>query len=96
MNDPVIVASRNFLARTEPGKGDEHPDDGVSGDVKVRIRSIPHVTTARLLRRRDVLCHTVFTVEGLHAFDDPRRALIHLGVHIQCINHELQLRGTQP
>lgn len=93
MNDPVIVASRKSLARESPGRGDDHPDDGVPGTTKVRIRSIPNVSTARLLRRLDHL-NQLLSPEGMRLHDDTRRALIHLGVHRQAIRHELDMRGT--
>lgn len=92
MADPVIVQSRQSQQRTAPGNGATLPDCGTPGDKHIKIRSIPNVPTARLLRRAEYLHHQLANPEALHAFDMPRRTLIHYGVNLQAIRHELSLR----
>lgn len=91
MTDPVIAKGMEFLRRTSPGSGGK--DDGHPGTVHVRMRSIHILSTERLQRRAAQLHHEVRTPEGLHAFDGPRRELIHRSLHLKCIEHELTLRG---
>jgi ABC-type cobalamin/Fe3+-siderophores transport system ATPase subunit len=71
-------------------------DDGHSGDVSVKVKSIPHLPTARLERRAAVLHHMTQTPEGLHAFDDVRRELVHHSIRLLAITHELKLRKAMP
>jgi hypothetical protein len=83
-----------YSQRTEPGPGADKDDDGVPGTTKVKLRSTPHVPTARLLRRRDHLVWLCRTAEGLRSWDESRRSLIEQGCHLVVIEHELALRGV--
>ena len=62
----------------------------------VRTRSIPNVPTERLcvdLWRLHTMLHTV---DGLRAFDGPRRNLFDQGVKARRIATELATRGLSP
>jgi hypothetical protein len=95
MSDPVIAAAFASMARSAPGNPLD-VDDGHPGSMHVRIRSIPHLPTARLVRRVAHLNAILDSPDGMHAFDDGRRALVHLGVHRMAIVHELNMRGVAP
>jgi len=92
MGDPHISLALDLLTSSEPGPGMMMKDCGISGEVSIRLRSVKHVPTARLERRVQVLNQILFTQEGLHAFDGPRRQLIYYGMTLRVINHELNLR----
>ena len=91
--DAILNQWSESRQRTTPGPGAGLKDDGHPGDKSIRIRSIPNVATARLKRRAEHINKTINTPEGLHKFDEPRRSLIHLGVNLLAIKHELRLRG---
>jgi hypothetical protein len=69
-------------------------DCGTPGTVKVRLRSVPHVSTGRLARRLAVLHDAFHTPAGLHAFDGPRDALIRNGLILVAIRDALAARGA--
>lgn len=87
----VVDQMERFLARTEPGPGRDAKDDDVPGTSHLKLRSIPNVPTARLERRLEV-SRAEFTGLGLVRFDGPRRQLVEQGIHMLCIEHELNLR----
>lgn len=91
MSDPVLHQWKAFMQRTEPGRGKDVPDDGAGPAVK--NKSIPNVSTPRLKRAEAHLNKMINTPEGLHAFDQPKRSLIHTGTKLMMIRHELRLRG---
>jgi len=90
---PIGDQFRAHLARTEPGRGATEADEGVPGSSKVKMRSVPNVSTPRLERRLEHLHGMIHTTEGLHEWDQSRRSLIEQGIHTRTIAHELALRG---
>lgn len=82
------------MARTDPGAGARLDDDGLPGTTSLRLRSIPHAPTARLRRRWAHLHQLTDTPDGLHAWEQSRRALIEQAMHRRAIEHELVLRGV--
>jgi hypothetical protein len=80
-------------APTSPGRGMDAPDCGLPGATRLKTRSIPNVSTARLIRRVAVLHDMFHAPDGLHAFDGPRMNMIENGVKIVGIRNELRVRG---
>lgn len=80
------------MARTEPGRGVDAPDDGVTG---VKSKGIPNVATSRLHRSIESIHSRIHTEQGLHAWEDTRRGLIDNGMKAKMIGHELTLRGER-
>lgn len=66
----------------------------MDGSTKLRLRSVPHVDTDRLLARLRFLHDGFHTPHGLHAFDGPRRSLIDNGRIMIAIRDELAKRGV--
>lgn len=77
-----------------PGPGARRDDCGTSGFVKIHLKSIPNVPTARLQRRLTVLHDRIHTRNGLHGFEGTRRQLIETGLAIRCIVGELLRRDA--
>lgn len=86
------VAYETLMRRTEPGPGSYLPEEPWT-DAIPRFRSIPNVSSGRLLRSRLILHDRLHTSAGLHAFDEPRRSLVNDGLRLKAIQHELKLRG---
>lgn len=80
------------MARTSAGSGALKPDDGAG--PRVRVRSIPQISTPRLQRAVGHFHDMLHTPEGLHEFDNPRRSLIEGGMRVRAITHELSMRGV--
>lgn len=88
----IVQEFERFLKRTEPGPGKDQADDGVPGETHLKLKSIPNVSTARLLRRRAFI--SPFTAgETPPDGDDSRAKMRDHGMHKLCIDHELTLRG---
>lgn len=62
----------------------------------VSTKSIPNVDDQRLVDDLARLHDMLHTIEGLAAFDMPRRSLVDLGVKAHKIAAELLRRGHQP
>jgi len=60
----------------------------------VRTRSIPNVSTERLLADLHFLHDTYHTIDGLRGHDGPRRQLVDNGLKILAIRAELTARST--
>jgi len=90
----MIEAWQKSIARTAPGRGVDAPDDGAG--PRVKVKSIPQVSTARLRRSLDFHHGSIHTQEGLSTFDAPRRSLVENGMRVRAITHELGLRGETP
>lgn len=92
--DPHLRIAKASLARIRAGPGIYVPDDGLPGERDVRLASIPFLPTDRLARRAAVLRRTLFTPDGMHAWDDKRRRLVYAGMTLKAIDHELALRAS--
>jgi len=77
-----------------PGRGHTMPDCGTPATTRLRTRSIPNVPTGRIVRAMTALHDAFHTVDGLHAFDGPRRAMIDNGFKIVAMRAELTARGV--
>lgn len=77
------------IARTEPGPGG--PDDGSSEPPS--YRSIPNVSTGRLIRAVTIVHGTFHTVDGLRACEMSRGNMLDQTLRLKAMVHELHLRG---
>jgi hypothetical protein len=94
MSFPEAEQFKAFMARTAPGPGIDAAYDGVGGEVRIRGKSIPNVSTLRLAQRLLFMHDQFHTAEGLARFDGPRRDLVNNGFKIKMIRHEMLLRGA--
>ena len=67
--------------------------DTIDGTTKLRRKSIPNVETERLHLRLQYLHDLIHTVEGMHVWEEGRRALIEQGITSLMIRDELVARN---
>jgi hypothetical protein len=90
---PIGEQFRTHLARTTPGRGMSEKDEGLPGSSKVKLKSVPNVSTPRLERRLEHFHGMLHTDEGLEQWSESKRSLVEQGIHLRTIAHELTLRG---
>jgi len=83
---------QEYMKRDQPGRGADVKDDGATSVP--RTKSIPNVSTDRLLRAQTTLHTMVHTPGGLRAHSDTRRSLIEAGAKNKMVAKELHLRGV--
>jgi len=89
----AIARSKALLARTSPGRGAGLRGD--DGSPNLPLRSIPNVSTQRLRRHEREMAQMLETREGMHKFDNTRRALVEAGMKLKAVRHELAMRDAQ-